>query len=109
MILLGIIFTLAGIYGFYTLAVNALRMRKSSFGKAFSSWSVLFVLYILTHQTFQVLLLREIFVWGQMNSFFRCFRTSNHVIISFDILFFFSMLMLILYHTFKLEKSLLVR
>jgi len=80
-----------------------------SHNKALLTCSFLFFLYLVNTQVLTQFLLFKIQTGTCVSSVYRFFAYSNHFIISPEIIFLFSMMIPVLYHTLKITKILPVR
>lgn len=98
-----------GIYGFFLLLIVFGSNGMLGLNKTLSSCPVLFLLYSKDIEAKSNFLFFSMLICVSIISICSFIGSSNHFIISPDILYFLSLMMLIFYHTFKLSKHLLLR
>lgn len=95
------------ICGLTVLAVGFVNISMMHPKKALMSDSLLHALYLLYMERVRVpygLFLTLLQLSACLALFYSFFSSSNHFILSLDILFFFSALLLILFHALKLTE-----
>jgi hypothetical protein len=73
--------------------------------KALSACPVLFLLYSKEIEAQSEFLFFSMLISVLLIPVFSFISSSNHFIISLDIIYFFSLLILVLYHTFKIAQT----
>jgi len=98
------------LYGICILITAFGRLGMSGLNKSLSSCPILFQLYSKEIEAKSSFIFFNMLINVSIIS--RCsfiVGSSNHFIISLDIIYFFSLMMLIFYHAFKISKPLLLR
>lgn len=100
-----IITALMFIYGLSFLSKGFINVGVSVRYKAFSAYYVLFLPYLNTTQALLNSLLINIIVSASIVATVNFFCSSNHLVISSDILFFLNALILVLYSNLKIAET----
>ncbi len=97
------------IYVLKIISVSFVRDGLYVFNKDLPAYSILFILsFISTHVIYNFLLLKAS-LKESIISIYSFSKSSNHFIISLDIIFLFTILIIIFYHTFKITRDSLVK
>lgn len=99
-----IITILMAIYTGKKLVDTFTDIRYSPINRALMPCAILFLLSLVSTAILYNYLSVKRLLDEAVISIDSFFHSSNHLIISLDIIFFYSMMMLILYQTFKLSK-----
>ena len=106
--MLGVITTLLIIiYATIILTISFIGIKVSYSNDVMSQFSILFFLNTLNNQVIRNYLLLKVILSSSIIYISNLFMSSNHFVISLDIFFLFSVLILILNQTLKLEKNFL--
>ncbi len=97
-----ILSTLAAIAGFASINIT-------SSGRASLTCSILFLISNISNPASYSYIMFKLLTIAYITIVYFIFSTSNHFIISLDIAFFFSILMLILHQALKMFESLSVK
>lgn len=93
------------IFGSLVLIFGSIRREVSGRFEYLSKYPILFLLYRKEIEALAGFLLFKIAISAYVVAIHSIFRSSNHFIISMDILFLFSIMMLILYHILKIAET----
>lgn len=103
--------------GFFLIMVNIsivllagfISIRVSDPYKALSAFSVLFLLSPINTRVLFKYLFFEVLLAAGIISVFSLHNFSNHFLVSLDIIFLFSVLLLVLFHSLKIQRKPSVR
>jgi hypothetical protein len=93
-----------GLYCISNLVTAFGRLGMSGLNKALSSCPVLFQLYSKEIEAKSSYIFFSMIINITLCSSCSFIGSSNHFIISMDIIYFFSLMMIIFYHTFKIQN-----
>lgn len=93
-------------YGFIVLTTGFAGIRVWDANKALPACAILLLIFLANTQVQNNFILLKMIISAWIVSIYNFFISSNHLVISLDIIVLLSILLLILHHTFKMAKPL---
>jgi hypothetical protein len=100
-----LLFLIIQIFGSLLLTAGFNNTGVAGRNKALSACPILFHLYSKEIEDKSSFLFFSMLIGVLLIPVFSFISSSNHFIISLDIIYFFSLLILVLYHTFKIAQT----
>lgn len=96
-------------YGFIVLTSGFAGIRVWAASKALPAWAILLLIFLANTQLQDNIFMLKMLIGACVVSVYNFFTSSNHLMISLDIIVLLSILLLILHHKFKMDQTSPVR